>query len=183
MDNILRKQEKYNEAFDNYQKVLAICEEFYSSNYKNMIVCLSNNADVLEDQKKYNEALLYRQRALTIKQEYCSSDHDEIANNLTKIGQLHANLKKYDKALEVYQQALSIREQISQSDQVENDYIIQYFSFIFYRPTKYTNCLREIDLVWNSKTDYDRAAEYFEKCLCIREASLSLAGGRKKKSS
>ncbi|CAF5102442.1 unnamed protein product, partial [Rotaria sp. Silwood1] len=55
--NILLGQEKYNEAFDNYQKVLAICEEFYSSDYESMIVCLGNNADVLEDQEKYNEAL------------------------------------------------------------------------------------------------------------------------------
>ncbi|CAF4815780.1 unnamed protein product, partial [Rotaria sp. Silwood2] len=78
--------------------------------------------------------------------------------NLKEIGNILFEQELYDDALNYYQQALTIFEEKCPTSHIE-----------------IANCLREIGLVWNSKTDYDRAAEYFEKYLCIREASLSLA--------
>ncbi|CAF4342385.1 unnamed protein product [Rotaria sp. Silwood2] len=81
-----------------------------------------------------------------------------IAKNLKEIGNILFEQELYDDALNYCQQALTIIEEKCPTNHIE-----------------IANCLREIGLVWNSKIDYDRAAEYFEKCLCIREASLSLA--------
>ncbi|CAF4002695.1 unnamed protein product [Rotaria sp. Silwood1] len=109
---------------------------------------------------RYGEAIECYQEALICLEKDDPLVYTTMISVLEKMGFIFNIQHQYDEALNAQRRALQIR---NENKPIDHLMIAKNLKEI------------EIGLAGNSKTDYDRAAEYFEKCLHIIEASVSLA--------
>ncbi len=115
--------------------------------------CLNNFGLFYEKLDNYSEALNYYEKALNIAQDLKEREDEFIC--LNNIGNIYDKIGNYIKALECLEKALIIAEQLKDD------------SYIFWALNNIGITFRTKGLTSDDKKDFDKALDYFDKCLRI----------------
>lgn len=119
------------------------------NNHKEIVIALTNIANIHFKLSKYNDALKYYYKVI---EKIGATENKQVrANCLNKVGIIYYKQCNYDKALEYLQLSLKIHEDISNDNRGIAD-LMNNFGLVYWR-LKY----------------YDKAIEYHQKALIIRE--------------
>ncbi|CAF4063561.1 unnamed protein product [Rotaria sordida] len=173
---VLRCQEKYEEALDHYKQALMMQKNYYPLGHVNIAFTLQNTGIILSQQGKYDEALEFYHQASIILEKHGPYNRSDIAFNLIRIGHILNNQEKFDEALNVLRRALEIRETHCSSNHLQiahnlNDIEIRET----FDPSDYEGIvvmLSKISHVLKQEKRYDDALSFLYRALNIRETHL-----------
>ena len=95
---LYRRQGKYEQAEELYQRALAIREKVLGSDHPDTATTLHNLAYLYQDQGKYEQAEALYQRALAIYEQAFDPDHPYIANTLENYACLLRQMQRNEEA-------------------------------------------------------------------------------------
>ncbi|CAF1107018.1 unnamed protein product [Adineta ricciae] len=177
--NILRKQQKLDEAFDVYKRALTILEESFGSDHTGWTPTLTNIdsiGDIYKDQNNNEESLNYYQKglevrklvyplysakvayslnymALAIVEKIDPDNYILIAAILGNIGNTLSSQKRFEGAFDFQQRSLNLRKTHCPSEYASVALNYNSIGDIRYQEDKYR----------------DQALEFFQKALTIKE--------------
>ncbi|CAF1294873.1 unnamed protein product [Didymodactylos carnosus] len=161
--NTYDKKGQYDRALEYYLKCLKIEEKCLPSDHPDIARSLLAIGNVYTGNGQYNRALDYYSKCLRMREKCLPSDHPHIATSLNNIGLVYGRKGEYDRALECYSKCLKRREKCLPSD---HPYIARKRCLPSDHPDIATS-LNIIGLVYGRKGEYDRALDYYSKCLKI----------------
>lgn len=150
--NFLRKYALYEEAKQVYLRQIALSEEIYGPESKEIARSYNNIGLVYLRQGDYSKALDYHSRGMSIDEQVYGPNHPNTASSYNNIGLAYDSQGDYSKALFYYDLAMSISEQIYGHNHPDT-------------AVSYNN----IGGIYYSRGDYSKALEYYACALSIRE--------------
>jgi tetratricopeptide (TPR) repeat protein len=145
----------YSQAFEWYQKALAIREKVLGKEHRSTATTYNNISSVYASQGDYPKALEWYQKALAIREKVLGKEHPSTATSYNNIAGVYASQGDYPKALELFQKALAIREKMLGKEHPDT-------------ATTYN----DIANVYEKQGDYPKALEWYQKDLAISEKVL-----------
>ncbi|MFK7906699.1 MAG: ATP-binding protein [Chitinophagales bacterium] len=115
MGIILKYNQKYEQAIDNYQKALKIADEIFDGQHR--LICKVNLANIYADQGNAALALQYYHEALEVATNMNLQRVMMVCNK--NIGHEYYSHKQYELAIQYIQAAIEISEEIQHAERVE----------------------------------------------------------------
>ncbi len=121
------QQRRLDEGKAVMERMLALGEQIYGPQSRQITPTLQTLADVDAYQKDYATAETLYMRALELNEKFLGADHTVVAANLSQLGKLYKEEKAFDKAEPMFLRALAISESLSPGgdDLVMAHYVIQ----------------------------------------------------------
>ncbi|CAF1404476.1 unnamed protein product [Adineta ricciae] len=108
---VLRNQNRYQEAFEHFQRALAIYTNSYTSEHRYIADVYNSMANLKSVQDQFNEALpLYEQAKEHFRKCHGTDEHHDIARVLNNMGQAHRHLGNLSEAINYLEEALHMRK-------------------------------------------------------------------------
>ena len=107
LGDLLRRQEKTNEAEQMYQRALAGYEKAYGSNHPLTFKTMNNLGMAYQGQGKLDEAEQMFEHILASNEKTLGPDHESTLNSINNLGALYAEQGKLDEAEKMLQRALA----------------------------------------------------------------------------
>ncbi|CAF1488082.1 unnamed protein product [Adineta ricciae] len=108
---VLRNQQRYQEAFEHFQRALAIYMKSYTSEHRYIADVYNSMANLKSVQDQFNEALpLYEQAKEHFQKCHRTDEHHDIARVLNNMGQAHRHLGNLSEAINYLEKALHMRQ-------------------------------------------------------------------------
>ena len=114
---VLRNQKHYQEAFEHFQRALAIYTKSYTSEHRYIADVYNSMANLKSVQDQFDEALpLYEQAKEHFRKCHRTDEHHDIARVLNNMGQAHRHLGNLPEAINYLEKALYMREKTLGTD-------------------------------------------------------------------
>ncbi|KAK6534423.1 hypothetical protein TWF281_005748 [Arthrobotrys megalospora] len=133
---------RYDEAFKQYQEVLAGKEKILGKDKSSTLITMNNMAAILQEQGKTDEALEQYQRVLASQERILQRDNPSILTTINNIATIFNKQGKYDEALKYHQRVLASREKVLDPDHPAIFSTIHDIAAVHYNQGKYTEALQ-----------------------------------------
>ena len=147
---------EYDKALAYHKKAMEIHNNHFDKESLQIAFSLDRIGSVYESMEKYEEALEYNKQCLAVRIEILGRDHVATASSYNNIAIVYWGLNDYAKALEYGLLALPIYEMAYGEDNSLTATIIHNIGLYY------------------TAIDYDRAFEYLNRALRLREKSLGM---------